>query len=236
MTWVLIPWPTMLTNSLSTINTGLVNQEIIIQEKYLAILEKTNDQLSLRNNPYWIMIGILSILIAFLAIWVAFYIYKQSRDYKHQLYKQQSATNENYKQTLNWFLEWQEKIIKEKNERYEEIGKNLENLISKYEKKLSNTASKGEEEIKKTLSDLKKEKEKILSENYIPTVKFSPRHDIDYLWLNNRKVIKCTNCSHSFYAEVYDRFWYQWPIGAYSSILDSSEAMCPYCWTKCYVW
>ena len=56
--------------------------ESINTQNYIDILEKTNTQLSLWYNPYGLMIGILSILIAVLAILFAFILWRQGKDYK----------------------------------------------------------------------------------------------------------------------------------------------------------
>jgi len=49
---------------------------------YLEILEKTNQQLSLWYNPYGLMIAILTLLIAVLAIFFSYILWKQGKEYK----------------------------------------------------------------------------------------------------------------------------------------------------------
>ncbi len=56
-----------------------------MEEQYIQILEKTNQQLGLWTNPYGIMIGVLAILFTILTIVAAVIIYRQSKDYQERI-------------------------------------------------------------------------------------------------------------------------------------------------------
>src|SRR3989344_2437809 len=58
-----------------------------MEQQYIQILEKTNQQLGLWTNPYGIMIGVLAILFTILTIIAAVVIYQQSKDYKEKIDK-----------------------------------------------------------------------------------------------------------------------------------------------------
>jgi len=55
------------------------------QSDYIAMLEKTNQQLSLWYNPYAVMIGVLAVLFTVLTIVAAFALWRQSKDYRDQI-------------------------------------------------------------------------------------------------------------------------------------------------------
>ena len=59
-------------------------------QNYIEILEKTNQQLSLWYNPYGLMIGVLTLLVALLAIYFAYILWRQGKDYKDFLLEQKS--------------------------------------------------------------------------------------------------------------------------------------------------
>lgn len=59
-------------------------------QNYIDLLEKTNQQLSLWYNPYALMVGILTLLVALLAMYFAYILWRQSRDYKDFLEEQRN--------------------------------------------------------------------------------------------------------------------------------------------------
>lgn len=71
-----------------------------VQQQYLDILEKTNQQLSLWWNPYGLMIGALGVLFAVLAIFAAILIFLQGREFRSLL----NRTVGEYRQILDAFI------------------------------------------------------------------------------------------------------------------------------------
>lgn len=65
-----------------TSDTVYINNKDIVNQHYLGILEKTNEQLSLWFNPYGVLIGVLGILFTVLAAVAAIIIFKQSKENK----------------------------------------------------------------------------------------------------------------------------------------------------------
>lgn len=123
-------------------------QKII--ENYASILEKTNNQLG-----WWLNIGsftvtVLGVMIAVVAVFVGYAIWKNSDDQKKQFRN---------------FLVDQETFAKQKLEEFELLSKKgreeaeqkLEVLIKEQQKEL-NSATTNKLEIQKAINDLKKEK------------------------------------------------------------------------------
>lgn len=197
-------------------------------EQYIWILEKTNQQLSLWRNPYWVLITLLWVLFAIGAIVAAVLLYRQSQDYKQQ----QREIQENQERIFKEFLKKQETDVLNNNKKIEKIAKEFEELIAKYEKQVNHTTNKGKEDIDKTLEELRKEKEKIMAQTYIPTVdaietdSVSILHDYSIMW-NTKKVLKiCINCHNKFYVNKKSSIWI-------STLGD--KVICPYCWYESYV-
>lgn len=116
-----------------------------LMENYVAILEKTNQQLGMWSNPYGIAIGVLSLFIAIIAIGVAVALWLNSKEQKDR---------------FNQFLSDQEKIIKLKGESIRKYESKLDVLIKEYETQLKSTGE-GKKEIEKALNELKREKASI---------------------------------------------------------------------------
>ena len=75
---------------------------------YLAILERTNSQLSLWWNPYGVMIAALGILFAILAIVAALILWRQGKEYRNlveQMVQQSQAVLNAYLEEKNVQLE-----------------------------------------------------------------------------------------------------------------------------------
>lgn len=58
---------------------------VAVDSAYVAILEKTNQQLGLLTNPYGIMVASQSVLFTVVAIVAGVILFRQSRDYKTQI-------------------------------------------------------------------------------------------------------------------------------------------------------
>jgi len=73
-----------------TFFTSIVGQQIIskLDQQYVEILEKTNQQLGLWTNPYGLMVTVLTFFVTILAVVVAWAIYRQGADYKKKLEEQ----------------------------------------------------------------------------------------------------------------------------------------------------
>jgi gas vesicle protein len=197
-------------------------------EQYISILEKTNTQLSLWWNPYWVLITLLWVLFTIGAIVAAVLLYRQSQDYKQQ----QKAIQENQEKIFKEFLKKQETDVLNNNKKIEKIAKEFEELIAKYEKQFTHTTSKGKEDIEKTIEELRREKEKIMAQTYIPTVDTIETNNIlnldDYniLWSTTKELKICTKCSNKFYTRK---------KSSISISLLWEKVICPYCWYENYV-
>lgn len=162
-------------------------------ENYAAILEKTNQQLSLWSNPYGLSIGILSVLIAVIAIGVAFVLWRNSKEQREQLEK---------------FVFKQEKIFKEQNKiRNESVQRaeiRLDEMIKQYQKNLDSATKEGKKELKKSIQNLAKEKAVVGT--YIgPTGPTGPSYN-DFVGYTVNSIMQekrernmiCSNCGKSF--------------------------------------
>ncbi|MDD3262479.1 MAG: hypothetical protein PHR61_01425 [Candidatus Absconditabacteria bacterium] len=220
-------------NGLDT-SSSSINKQIIQQKEYIAVLEKTNESLSMRFNPYGIMISSLSVLFTAGAIIAAVMIFRQSEDYKKQLKKNQ----DNYESSLKLFLEGQEKIIKENNKKHEEIIESNKALIKEYKKKLNTATEEGKKEIEKAITKLEDQQNKIRFDSNIPTVNIESfnyglgsSNSINLTPLN-RNFVKCTKCGNGFFFQSPNSLS---GIGLSDRLYVGNQATCPYCGTICYV-
>lgn len=110
-----------------------------MENQYIQILEKTNQQLSLWSNPYGIMVSVLTALFAVLTIISAFIIYRQGRDYKDAM----SA------------------FLKEQEEKANNGQKRLDALLVKYEEELIKSSNNHKKEFEDAIRDLQMQKTKI---------------------------------------------------------------------------
>ena len=122
-----------------------MTSEIQNLNDYIYFLEKTNQQLSLWYNPYGLMVGIVTLLVALIAMGVAYALWKNSKEQKDR------ATQ---------FFNDQEEIIKEKNENVKKMEEKFGDLIKEYEEQLKG-ATKGKEKIQKIINELKREQARI---------------------------------------------------------------------------
>jgi len=115
-------------------------------QDYVEILEKTNQQLSLWYNPYGLMVGILTALVALLAILFAFILWRQGKDYKD---------------AFQAFLDEQKKIadgeiskaISKAQEVLEDASKKLEEI--------KDLKGQAREDLKKEIAEIKKTKKSL---------------------------------------------------------------------------
>ena len=162
-----------------------------ILSNYISVLEKTNQQLDFWYNPYGLMVSILTLLVALIAIGVAYALWIYSKEQRDR---------------VSQFFTEQEKIIKEKIVGVEKIESKYNELIKEYEKKLKSTTRQGRKEIQKTIEELKKEKARIGTyigpltvSGSMSTVSssFFPQGS-GFYGLNREKSMICTQCGKNF--------------------------------------
>lgn len=132
---------------METIISSAPSMNDLGMQQYIAILEKTNQQLSLWSNPYGVLVGALSFLVGFLAVGVAFILYRQSKEYRTLF---QEALKE-YEIALQGSLK---KIG-------DEYRTRVDNLIKVKSKEIDTFSGDAKEQAKKIIEDLEKEKDSI---------------------------------------------------------------------------
>lgn len=187
----------------NTIISAAPNQYDVMLNNYASIVEKTNNQLSLGINLATLAVAILSVLIAAIAIFVAFALWKNSKEQRDRMAQ---------------FFSEQEKIIKEKNKNIEEIENKFDNLIGEYEKKLTDSSTADQEskkQIQKAIDELKKEKASagaylVQPSNlqYPLSFNMDPAAVYPFQGILGQKSMICTKCGKSF--QYYDN-----PSGLY---------------------
>ena len=114
---------------------------------YIAILEKTNQQLGLWSNPYGIMVMVLTILVALLAISFAYILWRQGKEYR---------------EVFKSFLEEQKKIACEKTaEMIVEAKMAIDQQIHEGEEKMVTLHGEEKAEFEKEIEDLKMKKKSL---------------------------------------------------------------------------
>jgi len=197
-----------------------MSPEIQALNNYISILEKTNQQLNLWYNPYSLMVGILTLLIALIAMGVAYALWRYGKEQRD---------------SVKQFFTEQEKIIKKKNEQVQKVEEKLNDLIKEYEKQLKST-TKDKKEIQRIIDELKKEKASISA--YMGPVMISggtstirasvfPQSAGCYsslYGLNRNESMICTQCGKLFsYFRNENNVLYQ-PIS-----FGDKNVYCPFC-------
>lgn len=108
-----------------TINIIQQQDYIKLINEYQEILEKTNSQLSLWNNPYGILIGILGVFVAVLAVIVAFVLFRQSRSNRQMV-----------RDAVGKYEEKLERLVEQNQISGKMYEDRLNNLINEYKLKL----------------------------------------------------------------------------------------------------
>ena len=184
----------------------------------MEILEKTNNQLSVWNNPYGISVGILSALLAVLAIGVAFVLYKQSADHKHQTKEEETQR----KKSFEIFLYSSASSLKAINLHIEESKADYDKLIAEQKNKLDNADSKDIEEIRKQLDELKKEKAKVSGDMSQTVIAQWPNLRSLAMLGGGPSAHKCSSCNYGFKVKNLNK-------GFILSPSDKAEVTCPKC-------
>ena len=166
------------------------NTEGQLNNTYISVLEKTNQQLSLWYNPYGVMVGALGVLFAILAIVATIMIYRQGKEYKEKL----EEDRKEFKNRLSEFLRTQEDIIREKSEEAKKIDIKINELLSKYQQQLKSASNEQKKEIQKAIDQL----QKMELQNSLGTVGYvgSP---LTTFGNTSWKKYKCSNCNLEFF-------------------------------------
>lgn len=194
-----------------------------MEEQYIQILEKTNQQLGLWTNPYGLIVGVLAILFTVLTIVAVFIVYRQGKEYKEKL----ESDREQYRKNIEEFLSNQKNIIEKREKQAEEVEKKIDNLIEEYKKDLDKSSSQQKDEIKKAIKRL--EEEKVSLNNTIGPLTVSP-NTIEFENLGAFSVAsmynnyhKCTSCGFGFFIKNDD---YR---SITLTILGNKTVTCPKC-------
>jgi len=205
-----------------------MSPETQVLNNYISILEKTNQQLSLWSNPYGLMIGILTLLIAVIAIAVSYALWRYSKEQRDR---------------INQFFIEQEKVIKEKNENVQKVEGKLNDLIKEYEKRLVST-KKNKKETQKIIDELKKEKAKVgaymgpVTGAYgtISTISRPLKALTFSSYLDTEKSMICTQCGKNFsYYKDNDNYIIRSDSifdTAYGTAFQNKDVYCTHCGTK----
>ncbi|MFA5050628.1 MAG: hypothetical protein WC499_00725 [Patescibacteria group bacterium] len=193
-----------------------------LDAKYINILEKVNQQLSFRWNPYNIILSILTFLVMIFTIIFAVITWMQGREFKIRLEKNKREFKtriddffgEQNKITQKWLMEQEEKytkLITEYNLKLEELKKNPQD---KEEIK----------RIKETIEELKKEKVTLSSQ--IGPITVTPEIE-DYfpasgISLFGKTVHQCSYCGYRFKIK-------KDPFIATASVINHETVACPKC-------
>ncbi len=192
------------------------DQYELMLNNYSSILEKTNQQLSLWYNPYGLMIGVLTLIVAVGAIIVSAILINNSSEQK----RRQSE-----------FFEEQEKIIREKSEKDDrnrkKANKAFEILIEEQKAELASAASENnKKEIRRAIEKLKIEQANIGA--YTGPAMTASNGMFAYTTnVSNIKSMMCTKCGKSF------RYYGDGPMGITSVVnfsqLSDKQVCCAHC-------
>jgi len=123
-----------------------------VQSAYSALLEKTNQQLSLWYNPFAVIISSLALLFTVLAIVATFIIFRQGAEYRKIL----DAAIADYRDVLNDF-------IADKKTQLDNIEQYFNKKIRESEEKLAGATGAQKELIEDTIEKLRVERDSVKS-------------------------------------------------------------------------
>jgi len=164
------------------------------EEKYIQLLEKVNQQLDIWKNPYGLMVTILTLLVAFLAIVVAYAIFRQGADYNKKLENDRKA----YKKEIDRYLSEQSKIIKHNQLIADKLNKKTDKIIKEYKNKLEDSSAKQKKKIEETIARLEVERIKVDKDNF-EAISVSPNCSVGLDSLLGKKFCTCSYCKYGFY-------------------------------------
>ena len=199
-----------------------------IQEKYIDVLEKTNQQLSLYWNPYNTILTILTALFAIFTIIFGLILYFQSKEYRKKLAEDKRRYEQKIDEFLKQHQQYTKKLIDERNAKLKQIEANLSKTISEYEKKLKTLLKTPKqqkhkiEEIEKSIEKFKTEKELLKSQ--IEPISVTPDYNYPSAisTLGGSNFHRCSQCGFGFKIKGYDRITAMATIG-------TATVTCPKC-------
>jgi DNA-directed RNA polymerase subunit RPC12/RpoP len=119
------------------------DQYQVMLNDYASIVEKTNQQLSLWTNPYGLMVGLLTFIVAVMAIVVAVYTWKNSKEQKElsrKIFREYQKKLDVHEQEMTQRREEMEgmlKILEEHNNTAGKKNEKLQELIDKQRETLA---------------------------------------------------------------------------------------------------
>ena len=125
-----------------------------VQQHYLDILEKTNQQLSLWWNPYGVMIGALGVLFAIAAIVAGFIIHRQGEEFKKTLEEKVSEFRKTLETTVGEYRKIIDSYILEKNAQMEEKSAQIQNELNEVQKQLETASGEERKRLEKRIERL----------------------------------------------------------------------------------
>lgn len=183
---------------ITTTTQSTPDQYQIMLSNYADIVEKTNQQLGLWTNPYGLMIGLLTIIIAIVAIIVSVLLWKNSRDQKKRIDDFFDRQEEDIKTKREAF----DGMLKKREVKLDEYEKDLDNLIADYEKELksANKANKTEiKRLKDNIDELTKSKASLGSYRVPEAIDvFGTFYPSTYGFINPIKETNCFGCGKKF--------------------------------------
>ena len=205
----------------NTIIQTVPNQYEVMLNNYATIVEKTNQQLGLWSNPYGLMVGLLTVIIALVAIVVSFLLWKNSDEQK----KRAKEFFDRQEKDLQERAEIYDKMIKERGEKAKNYEASLGNLIQEYKNKLTSVDKENKEEIErleKTIDDLNKSKAS-LGSYAIPEVVIENLASI-YSFGNSIHTMACYGCGKKF------QYKDKTNLSTLSNIFGNGKKVyCPHC-------
>lgn len=184
------------------------------EEQYTQILEKTNLQLSMSHNPYGIMVGILTIMIAVLSIAAVVIIFRQGRDYQSRLEKDRAEQ----KKKFDDFLDSQMKIIRERDKTAKQLNKKVDSIIDEYKKQLEESSASQRKEIQESIDKLELEKFSIAK--FAEPLTVSPNSSTYGVRSPFESFCKCSSCGFGFLVNN---------LATVTPYLTGRTATCPKC-------
>ena len=219
------------------------DQYQVMLNNYANILEKTNQQLGLWTNPYGLMIGLLTIIMAIAAIVVSIILWKNSREQRQKSAEFYKKQEEKVAEEIKVIKEVSDREVErsaKREERAREYETKFNDLIDIYKDKLNTLDAGSEEEIarvEKIVDNLNKAKSS-LSSYEIPTAKDASYAD-DILGTYGHTLSKpqlyptiCSNCQFEFkYKNKDDNIWGTASV----NFFNNKKVKCPHCGHDNYI-
>lgn len=168
-----------------------------MQEKYINILEKTNQQLSLFWNPYNTILTILTVLFAIFTIIFGAILYFQGKDYKQKI-------DEFFKEQREYAKKLMDKYKIDLETKYNKYNEKILELEEK-RKALPKEQKQKIEEIEKSIEELKTKKELFKSQiDFIPPPAPTDFDFSNISVLGGTNFHRCSHCGFGFKTKDYN--------------------------------